>query len=67
MIKILKKSKKKNSVHNGFKSYSKVPHWSMNPRPNITSYPVCIEDSGGNGGKSGFGKGLPNITSSGKL
>ena len=28
---------------------------SMNPRPNITSYPVCIEDGGGNGGKSGFG------------
>ena len=28
---------------------------SMNPRPNITSYPVCIEDGGRNGGKSGFG------------
>ena len=28
---------------------------SMNPRPNITSYPVCMEDGGGNGGKSGFG------------
>ena len=28
---------------------------SMNPRPNIPSYPVCIEDRGGNGGKLGFG------------
>ena len=27
----------------------------MNPRPNITSYPVCIEEGGGNVGKSGFG------------
>ena len=25
----------------------------MNPRPDIASYPVCIEDSGGNGGKLG--------------
>ena len=24
---------------------------SMNPRPNITSYHVCMEDGGGNGGK----------------
>ena len=33
-------------------------HWaqrSMNLRPNITSYPVYIEDGGGNGGESGFG------------
>ena len=28
---------------------------SMNPPPNITSFPVCKEDGGGNGGKSGFG------------
>ena len=27
---------------------------SMNHRPNITSYQVCMEDGGGNGGKSGF-------------
>ena len=26
----------------------------MNHRPNITSYYVCIEDGGRNGGKSGF-------------
>ena len=24
---------------------------SMNPQPNITSYHVCMEDGGGNGGK----------------
>ena len=32
-----------------------IPLQSMNPRPNMISYPVCIEDGGGNGGKSGFG------------
>ena len=26
----------------------------QNPRPNITRYQVCMEDGGGNGGKSGF-------------
>ena len=26
----------------------------MNPQPNISTYPVCIEDGGGKGGKSGF-------------
>ena len=26
----------------------------IHPRPNITSYQVCMEDGGGNGGKSGF-------------
>ena len=30
-------------------------HRSVNLWPNITSYPVCIEDGGGNGGKLGFG------------
>ena len=34
---------------------SESPQLSMNPGPNITSYHVCMEDGGGNGGKSGFG------------
>ena len=38
--------------HNFFNS--PLSQRSMNPRPNINSYYVCIEDGGGNGGKSGF-------------
>ena len=33
---------------------SQVPQRFINLRPNITSYQVCMEDCGGNGGKSEF-------------
>ena len=40
---------------------------SMNPRPNITRYPVCIGHGGGNGGNRDLVRGSPNITISGSL
>ena len=40
---------------------------SMNPRPNITSYHVCMEDRGAKGQNLDVGRGPPNITSSGSF
>ena len=36
--------------------YFCMPQLSMNPRPNITIYHVCMEDGSGNSGKLGFGQ-----------